>query len=88
MKLKDLSGARRKNWRENTQGPSKEKSLCDLIETIKSEFGEDEIVAACFASDVAATLLTIRVKYGLSQQVATDYLGVDIKTYQKIEECE
>lgn len=70
------------------KGPSKEKNLCDLIETIKSELSEDEIISACFASDVAATLLTIRVKYGLSQQVAADYLGVDIKTYQKLEECE
>ena len=66
----------------------KEANLCDLIEAIKSELGEDEIAAACFASDVATTLLTIRAKYGLSQQVAADYLGVDIKTYQKLEECE
>lgn len=66
----------------------KKANLCDLIETIKSELGEDEIAAACFALDVAATLLTIRIKHGLSQQVAADYLGVDIKTYQKLEECE
>lgn len=70
------------------KGPPKEKNLCDLIETIKSELGEDEIAAACFVSNVATTLLTIRAKYGLSQQVAADYLGVDIKTYQKLEECE
>lgn len=70
------------------KGPPKEKNLCDLIETIKSELSEGEIIAACFASDVATTLLTTRVKYGLSQQVAADYLGVDIKTYQKLEECE
>lgn len=70
------------------KGPPKKKNLCDLIETIKSELGEDEIAAACFVSNVATTLLTIRVKYGLSQQVAADYLGVDIKTYQKLEECE
>lgn len=70
------------------KGVPKEKNLCDLIETIKFELSEDEIIAACFASDVATTLLTIRAKYGLSQQVAADYLGVDIKTYQKLEECE
>lgn len=70
------------------KGVPKEKNLCDLIETIKFELGEDEIAAACFVSNVATTLLTIRVKYGLSQQVAADYLGVDIKTYQKLEECE
>lgn len=66
----------------------KKANLYDLIETIKSELSENEIIVACFASDVATTLLTIRVKYGLSQQVAADYLGVDIKTYQKLEECE
>lgn len=73
---------------QNMQGSPKEKNLCDLIETIKFELSEDEIIAACFASDVATTLLTTRVKYGLSQQMAADYLGVDIKTYQKLEECE
>ena len=66
----------------------KKANLYDLIETIKSELSENEIIVACFASDVATTLLTTRVKYGLSQQVAADYLGVDIKTYQKLEECE
>lgn len=66
----------------------KKANLYDLIETIKSELREDEIVAACFASDVAMMLLTIRSKYELSQRVAADYLGVDIKTYQKLEECE
>lgn len=70
------------------KGAPKEKNLCDLIETIKSELSKDEIIADCFASDVATTLLTTRVKYELSQQVAADYLGVDIKTYQKLEECE